>query len=407
MIPSFFIFVKKVMNYILFDDYGWDQMLPLTFTRPVSELRVGILKIREKWEVLLNSEISFLTREYLQVKYPSRIENDNILINSCLLPDHSIINEIHSLDHGYAIVSGDRILAVYLTKSETIDFHYNSKILYNKISIGHEVRLIDKPWQIFLLNGEEIINDFRLITNGRKSEKLSSTNNLINSENIFVEEDVKAEYITVNASAGPVYLGKNCEIMEGSLIRGPFALCKNSRIKMASKIYGPTTIGPGSVAGGEIKNSVIQGFSNKGHDGFLGNSVLGEWCNVGADSNTSNLKNTYSTIKLWNYKEEKYLDTGLMYCGLIMADHSKCGINTMFNTGTVVGVNANIVGTGYTKNFIPSFSWGGIDGFTVYDLSKALEVAGRVMSQRNLDFDDTERTILSEVFHITQKYRYF
>jgi len=395
------------MNYILFDDYGWDQMLPLTFTRPVSELRVGILKIREKWEVLLNSEISFLTREYLQVKYPSRIENDNILINSCLLPDHSIINEIHSLDHGYAIVSGDRILAVYLTKSETIDFHYNSKILYNKISIGHEVRLIDKPWQIFLLNGEEIINDFRLITNGRKSEKLSSTNNLINSENIFVEEDVKAEYITVNASAGPVYLGKNCEIMEGSLIRGPFALCKNSRIKMASKIYGPTTIGPGSVAGGEIKNSVIQGFSNKGHDGFLGNSVLGEWCNVGADSNTSNLKNTYSTIKLWNYKEEKYLDTGLMYCGLIMADHSKCGINTMFNTGTVVGVNANIVGTGYTKNFIPSFSWGGIDGFTVYDLSKALEVAGRVMSQRNLDFDDTERTILSEVFHITQKYRYF
>ena len=229
--------------------------------------------------------------------------------------------------------------------------------------------------------------------------------NLIAQENIFAEEGFKGEFATINASTGPVYLGKDSEIMEGSIVRGPFALCDHSTLKMGAKIYGPTTIGPNSKAGGEINNSVIFGNSNKGHDGFLGNSVLGEWCNIGADSNNSNLKNNYAIVKLWSYKEEKFIDTALQFCGLIMGDHSKCGINTMFNTGTVVGVSANIFGTGFPRNFIPSFSWGGAHGLSTFTLPKALDVAEKVMSRRNLPLDDKDKSILMAIFEKTDKYR--
>ena len=393
------------MNYILFDDHSWDQLLPLTFTRPVSELRVGILKIREKWEKLLNAETSVLTREYLQQKFPVHYQKDNILINSSLLPTYSLINKIKEIHEGQAILHRDRILAIRLPKSEALDFNYSSGLIRDKILISEELRFIDRPWHIIMLNGDEINSDFELITKNRKSAGPGNTINVLSPGNIFVEEGFKAEFVTINATTGPIYLGKNSEIMEGSVIRGPFALCENSTIKLAAKIYGSTTIGHNSTVGGEVKNSVIQGFSNKSHDGFLGNSVLGEWCNIGADSNNSNLKNNYADVKLWSYPEGKFISTGLQFCGLIMGDHSKCGINTMFNTGTVVGVNANIFGSGFPRNFVPSFSWGGPQNFTVFSISKAFEVAEKVMSRKNIPLDEKDRAILLHVFNLTEKYR--
>ena len=403
--PFFLPLKEKAMNYILFDDHSWDQMLPLTFTHPVSELRIGILKIKEKWEKHLNTEVSFLTRQYLQDKYPANFEKDNILINSSLIPAISIIEKIGQLTIGQAIIYQNRIVAARLSKNEAKDFNFTKDVIRENIPVSDELRFIDRPWHIFTYNGEEINNDFEILTRGRKSEVLSSTNNFISQEKIFAEEGVKAEFVTINATKGPVYLGKNTEIMEGSAIRGPFALCENSIIKMSAKIYGPTTIGPMSKIGGEVNNSVIQGFSNKAHDGFLGNSVIGEWCNIGASSNNSNLKNNYANVKLWSYPENNYINTGLQFCGLIMGDHSKCGINTMFNTGTVVGVCVNLYGSGFPGNFIPSFSWGGANNFTIYSMPKAFEVAEKVMAHRNIKFDQKDRLILMEVFKLTEKSR--
>ena len=264
---------------------------------------------------------------------------------------------------------------------------------------------LENIWELFSKNGEALEADFNLITAGRKSLALSATNQVIGTENIFVEEGAKVECAILNASTGPIYIGKDSEIMEGSIVRGPFALCDHSMLKLGAKIYGPTTVGPHSRVGGEVNNSVIFGYSNKGHDGFLGNSVLGEWCNIGADSNNSNLKNNYAEVKLWNYEKERFVSTGLTFCGLIMGDHSKCGINTMFNTGTVVGVNANIFGSGFPRNFVPSFSWGGAAGFTTYKLKDAFEVASRVFERRHCAFDETEQRILTHVFELTEKYR--
>jgi UDP-N-acetylglucosamine diphosphorylase/glucosamine-1-phosphate N-acetyltransferase len=264
---------------------------------------------------------------------------------------------------------------------------------------------IENPWDIFSKNGDAIKSDFELVTKGRKSLALSSTNQVIAAENIFVEEGAVVECAILNASTGPIYIGKDAEIMEGSIVRGPFSLGEHSALKLGAKIYGPTTIGPHSKVGGEVNNSVIFGFSNKAHDGFLGNSVLGEWCNIGADSNNSNLKNNYAEVKLWNYNKERFVGTGLTFCGLIMGDHSKCGINTMFNTGTVVGVNANIFGSGFPRNFVASFSWGGAAGFTTYKLKDAFEVASKVFERRSMVFDETEQEILTHVFELTEKYR--
>ncbi len=393
------------MNYILFDDSSWEQLLPLTFTRPVSEIRVGILTIREKWEKLLEEKTSTLSQGYLAVKFPLKVEADNILINASLLPSPEIIDQLLQLKPNEALVTGDRMLVARIDNTKTMDFKAESLTGLKTLEITSACAFIDHPWHIFQLNGDEIQRDFTLITTGRKSAPLSKTMNIINPGNIFAEEGFKGEFATINASNGPVYLGKDSEIMEGSVVRGPFALCEHSTLKLSTKVYGPTTIGPNSKAGGEINNSVIFGNSNKGHDGFLGNSVLGEWCNIGADSNNSNLKNNYAIVKLWSYKEEKFINTGLQFCGLIMGDHSKCGINTMFNTGTVVGVNANIFGSGFPRNFIPSFSWGGAQGLTTFTVPKAFEVAEKVMERRNMILDEKEKSILLEIFSRTEKYR--
>ncbi len=395
------------MNYILFDDKSWDNLLPLTFTKPTCEVRAGILTIKEKWEKLLNAKLSYLTKEYLQKKYTLNIDTDNILINGSLVPDSNLIEQVHNLKINEAIVKNNKILIVKLEKKDVAGFDFNTIDKYTNKEYSEDVVEIIWPWDIFRLNEENIKSDFDLLTKGRDSALLSNTNNVIGLENIFIEEGAKIEFATLNASTGPIYIGKDAEIMENSVIRGPFALCDHSVVKMAAKIYGPTTVGPHSKVGGEINNSVIFGYSNKAHDGFLGNSVIGEWCNLGADTNNSNLKNNYTEVRLWNYESKRFIKTGLQFCGLIMGDHSKCAINTMFNTGTVVGVNANIFGEGFPRNFIPSFSWGGAHGFTVYGIDKAFEVAEIVMERRGIKLNQIEKNILKEIFERTSKYRLF
>ncbi len=390
------------MNTILFDQANWENLLPLTFTRPVSELRIGILKISEKWEKYLGENVSFLTENYLQEKYKTNFESNNYYINGPVIPNPRLIDEIIELKEGEVLKFQDNIIAFISGKKISKPLDEISS--YKEIESFSEPLIINYPWDIFKNNGAELENDFKIITKGRTSQTLASTNRII-GENIFVEEGVVSDFATINAKNAYVYLGKNSEIMDGSLIKGSLAVCENSVLKLGAKIYGPTTIGPGCKVGGEVNNSVMLANSNKGHDGFLGNSVLGEWCNIGADSNNSNLKNNYSEVRLWNYQAERFIKTGLQFCGLIMGDHSKCAINTMFNTGTVVGVNANIFGSGFPRTFIPSFSWGGSQGFTVYTTDKAFETNHLVMMRRNIAFNEIEKAILLEVFERTRKYR--
>jgi UDP-N-acetylglucosamine diphosphorylase/glucosamine-1-phosphate N-acetyltransferase len=393
------------MNYILFDDKSSDNLLPLTFTRPVADIRIGILTIREKWEKMLNATTSTKTKDYLSKKYPSEftIDTDNVWINGAVCPNQKLVEEIKTLQPDQALLSSGLLIALNTGNGASFEIELSENI--TKFESHAKAVHVENPWDIFSKNGEAIKADFELITAGRKSLALSQSNQIIGVENIFVEEGAKVECAILNASTGPIYIGKDAEIMEGSIVRGPFSLGDHSALKLGAKIYGPTTIGPHCKVGGEVNNSVIFGFSNKAHDGFLGNSVLGEWCNIGADSNNSNLKNNYAEVKLWNYTKERFVNTGLTFCGLIMGDHSKCGINTMFNTGTVVGVNANIFGSGFPRNFVPSFSWGGASGFTTYKVKDAFEVASKVFERRSMEFDETEKEILTHVFELTEKYR--
>ncbi len=393
------------MNLIFFDDQSWDNLLPLTFTRPVANLRLGILTIREKWEHYLGNRGSFLSRAYLREKYPLSVSQDNILVNGAMLPDNHLVSEVKNLQSGHGIQKNNRLLAIRLPAGDVKSFSLSSAGQYTLKAFENELSIINYPWDIFSMNGPLLEQDFNIITKGSQSAEISSTNNLLAKENIFFEQGAKAEFVTLNATNGPIYIGKDAEIMEGSVIRGPFALGGHSVVKLNAKIYGPTTVGPHSKVGGEMNNSVILGYSNKAHDGFLGNSVIGEWCNLGADTNNSNLKNNYTGVKAWNYTKECFIRTGLQFCGLIMGDHSKSGINTMFNTGTVVGVNANVYGSGFPRNYIPSFSWGGAGGFKEYSLTKAFEVAEMVMKRRGIEFDAIEQNILRHIFETTKQYR--
>lgn len=391
------------MYYTLFDGPARNSLLPFTFTRPVAEIRIGILTIREKWENYLNSTTSTVTEDYLSDKWPRKEgigKGENIMINASFLPTPELVEQVKNLEAGQAIFHKDESIAFFSNENKEPDL-----TKYAAIQAEGDIFQIKNTWDIFSKNAEAISADFELLTQNRKTEPISPSNQTISPENIFIEEGAVVECAVINASEGPVYIGKNAVIMEGSLIRGPFALCENAVLKMGTKIYGGTTIGPFSTGGGEIKNSVLFGYSNKGHEGFLGNSVLGEWCNIGADTNTSNLKNNYAEVKLWNYETENFARTGLQFCGLMMGDHSKCGINTMFNTGTVVGVSANIFGAGFLRNFIPSFSWGGSGGMTTYKTEKAFEVAEKVMARRKIEFSEEEKAILEHVFEETKKWR--
>ena len=389
------------MNYILFDGTVRNALLPFTFTRPVADIRIGILTIREKWETQLGTTTTTLTEEYLQEKFPMVEMEQNIMINAAFVPNNELVALVQNLKTNQAIFAGDEVVAFFTTENqEEVDFD-----TYEIIDFDTNCIKIEHTWDIFAKNDQAIREDFELITADRTSQPIPKSVNVIAPENIFIEEGAKLEFVTLNASTGPIYIGKNAEIMEGSVIRGPFALCEEAQVKLATKVYGATTVGPHCRIGGEVNNSVLFGYSNKGHDGFLGNSVLGEWCNIGADSNNSNLKNNYEEVKLWSYETENFAKTGLQFCGLMMGDHSKCGINTMFNTGTVVGVSANIFGSGFPRNFVPSFSWGGASGFTTYLTKKAFEVAKVVMSRRHVDFTETDAKILEYVFEETKKWR--
>ena len=342
-----------------------------------------------------------LTEDYLEEKFPMVEMEQNVMINASFLPTLFLAEKIMELKENQAIFKDEEVIAFFTTDSqETVDFDH-----YEQIEFESEVLQIKNTWDLFSLNDIALKADFELITEGRKSKPIPEGVRFINKENIFIEEGAEILFSILNASKGPIYIGKDALVMEGSLIRGPFAMGEHSVVKMGAKIYGATTIGPYCTVGGELNNSILSGYSNKGHDGFLGNSVLGEWCNIGADSNNSNLKNNYSEVRLWNYETENFAKTGLQFCGLIMGDHSKCAINTMFNTGTVVGVSANIYGSNFPRNFIPSYSWGGAAGLSTYKLDKVNETAKLVMKRRNVDFDEKEKRILEYIFGITEKYR--
>jgi UDP-N-acetylglucosamine diphosphorylase/glucosamine-1-phosphate N-acetyltransferase len=389
------------MNYILFDGTVRNALLPFTFTRPVADIRVGILTIREKWELYLGYTTTSLTEEYLMEKFPMVEMEENVMINASFLPNEILVEMVLNLENNQAIVYKDEIVAFFTNDTqEEVDFD-----TYDLIEFEGDVLQIQNTWDIFEKNNSAIREDYDVLTQDRKSQPIPKSVNVIAPENIFIEEGAKMEFVTLNASTGPIYIGKNSEIMEGSVIRGPFALCEEAQVKLATKVYGATTVGPHSRIGGEVNNSVLFGYSNKGHDGFLGNSVLGEWCNIGADSNNSNLKNNYDEVRLWSYETEGFAKTGLQFCGLMMGDHSKCGINTMFNTGTVVGVSTNIFGSGFPRNFVPSFSWGGASGFTTYITKKAFETAKIVMGRRKIEFTEEDAKILEHVFEETKKFR--
>ncbi len=389
------------MNFILFDGPRRDHLLPFTFTRPVSEIRVGIMTLKERWEAFLKVSVTSLTEDYLSVKYPVSLEESNVFIDASVLPSNELLKAVKALRSGERLMSGKLIIAYLAAVSKSADELSEFDVVEFK---GGLVQ-INNTWDIFDKNADILQSDFDFITKGRKSQPISSTNQLIHPERIFLEEGAKVEFSILNATDGPIYLGKNSEIWEGSLIRGGLALCNNAIIKMGGKLYGATTIGPYSKVCGEVSNSVIFGYSSKGHEGYLGNAVLGEWCNIGADSNNSNLKNNYAKVRLWNYATESFEQTGLQFCGLMMGDHSKTAINTMFNTGTVIGVNSNIYVPGFPRNFVPSFSWGGASGFTAYQPAKAFDAAKVMMARRGVEFDEVEANILTHVFEVTKKWR--
>lgn len=387
------------MNPILFDDpIIRVNLLPFTYTRPIGNIRVGILTIDEKWEKWLGAKPSFQTAEYLGKKFPKKAAEKNLLINGAVCPDQKLVEAVKRLAAGHFLVKDQLLIAANTPEAEMAG--------HNTIAFNDPITVIDRPWKIFVENRAQLVLDFGLITAGRKSAGIADKHTVIyGEENLFVEEGVSAKAAIINAANGPVYLGKNSVIHEGAMIRGAFALCEGSHVNMGAKIRGDSTIGPHSKVGGEVSTSVIFGYSNKAHDGFLGCSVIGEWCNLGADTNTSNLKNTFDEVRLWSHAENRFIGTGLQFCGLMMGDHSKCSINTMFNTGTVIDVSSNVFGEGFPRNYIPSFSWGGAGGISSYKPEKAFETAMNAMKRRDRELDETEKNILEHVYHMTALHR--
>lgn len=383
------------MQLVFSDAQFWEDFLPLTFTRPTAELRCGILTFSERWQKLLETkEVSFLTEDFLQEKFIKPEKKESIFIVPNFLPSENVLQQIKNLKLGEALVYKNELLVakVYME-------HFSLKQIEKMTDIHEELVFFKQPTDLFSFNEKAINFDFELLTKNRNSAALSSTNGFLGDQkDLFIEEGASIEFSTVNTKTGKIYIGKNAEVMEGCNLRGPIALCEESKFNMGAKIYGATTIGPHCKVGGEVNNIVIFGYSNKGHDGFLGNSVIGEWCNIGADTNSSNLKNNYASVKLWNYRSKRFVDTGLQFAGLIMGDHSKTAINTQLNTGTVVGVAANIFKSGFPPNLIESFSWGGMKGDEKFKLEKAYEVAELAMARRKVPFTEVDRNILKFVY---------
>ena len=389
-------------NIILFDiNQQHLELLPLAFTRPIADIRIGILTIREKWERMLSGNYSYLTPDYMAGKYPAHFTDDNLFIAGHLIPDEELARQVNILNPGEALIDQQTVVAFRGSEADFRESRYA-----HTLESSRKLRYIQHLSDIFLLNGECLEADFKLITRGRTSQPLSPSNRIIGdpcfadgTSKIFVEPGAKAECAIFNVTNGPIYLGADSEVMEGSCIRAPFAACEHAYVNMGTKIYGATTLGPYCKVGGELNNVVMFGFSNKAHDGFLGNAVIGEWCNLGAGAVASNLKNDYSEIKLWNYPTRRFLPTHLQFCGLIMGDHSKAGINTMFNTATVIGVGVNIHGAGFPRNFVASFSEGGTAGFTDVQLPKFYAIAEKMMARRGRLLTEADKTIFEAIYN--------
>lgn len=381
------------MNIVLFDGEEWENFLPLTFTKPVAAVRMGILTFVERWEKITNKKVSFLTQNYLSEKFPADFQSENLFINPSFFPSKKLIDTILNLNLGQSIVYKNQLVAV-----KTVE--QTPTITVDVIDFDEEIIHIQHSWDLFTYNFEAIEFDFDLVTEGRTSQPISPTNGVLNPDRIFIEEGAFVEFATLNATDGPIYIGKDSFVMEGSMVRGGMALCEHATIKMGTKVYAGCTIGPHCKVGGELSNAIILGFSNKGHDGYLGNSVVGEWCNLGADTNNSNLKNNYDIVKLWSYKEKRFVKTGLQFCGVIVGDYAKAAINTQFNTGTVVGVCASIFQPGFPPNLIKHYSWGGNSDAPVYNLDRACEAAERMMARRKVEFTSADRKILEHIFNL-------
>ena len=389
------------MNYILFDGPFRQALLPFTYTRPVAELRVGGLTIKQKWERSLKDTVLVHTQDYLTRLFPLDKAQDNIWINAGVLPSKVLIEVLKALEIDQALYHGDVLVAYRSANYKEDSQDQLTSIMFS----GGDLNFIQNTWDIFAHNPREIANDISLLKNDAPSEALPDSVQAIAPEHIYVAKGAQMTFCTMNASEGPIYIGKNVTIMEGAMLRGPLFIAEGAVVKMGAKLYGGTTIGTYCKVGGEISNSMLMGYSNKGHDGYLGNSVIGFWCNLGANTNTSNLKNNYDPVRLWDYKTGLFAQTGLEFCGLMMGDHSKSAIGTMFNTGSVVGVSANIFGSGFPRNFIPSFSWGGAAGLTTYGLEKACLTAQRVMSRRSIDWTDHDQALFLSLFEQTKVYR--
>lgn len=397
-------------NIILFDDKDtWTDLLPIVYTRPISDIRIGILTIKEKWQKYFpDHDFSCLTAEYLSVKYPTNITDDNLFIAGNCCPDKNFADAVSVLGNGEALAYNGELVAYRGTMEGFKSVTLEEAAPYTASSLT----MLHQLYDIFLLNGSEMRRDYHIIIAGRESQPLSETCTIVGPYRlddgcpaIFIEEGATVEAVTLNTTGGPIYIGKDAVIMEGVCIRAPFAACRHSQVNMGAKIYGATTLGPYCKVGGELNNVVMIGYSNKAHDGFLGNAVIGEWCNIGAGTNASNLKNDYTEIKLWNYRAHRFLRTGLQFCGLIMGDHSKAGINCMFNTATVIGVGVNVHGAGFPRNFVASFSEGSVAGYTDVSVVKFFDIAKRMMARRGIELSETDKEIFESIYRIAENYK--
>lgn len=396
------------MHIILFDDETREHLLPLTYTRPVAELRLGLLTIREKWQhVFPEATMAYITQDYLAEKFPIDFGEENLVINGSALPSDQLCTLLQQMDMNEAFLLGGELIAAKLDERqfERLVKDQDIKELKGFDLEGTDFIKVNRLWDLYTNNFRAIQEDVERLASIRTFITPSDTNRVLGADQVYIEEGATVECATLNAKAGPIYISKGSEIMEGAMLRGPIAVGEKAKVKMGARIYGGTTIGPVCKVGGEVSNSILQGFSNKGHDGYLGNSVLGEWCNIGADSNSSNLKNNYGEVKLWSYPEEGFRLTGQQFCGLFMGDHSKCGINTMFNTGTVIGISANVFGAGFPRNFIPSFSWGGPQGLSTYRTDHAFDTVEQVMKRRSKEFSISDRLIMLRIFEDTARFR--
>ena len=398
------LFYFSAMNVALFDHPLIRlQLLPFTYTRPAAEIRMGILTITEKWQHYLGEHVGHLTQDYLANKFPGPKNLSNLLVvNGSICPDEDFMVAINALEQDQGLSQNGILLAARVSEYKSI----SALEELPTSEYAGELTIISRPWHIFKEAGSQIREDYRLLTQNRQSAPIDDKHTTVyNAENIFIEEGVSIKAAILNAEKGPIYLGKNSSVEEGAVIRGPFALGEDSTINAQARMRGDISIGPKCKVGGEVSNSVIFGHSNKGHDGFLGNSVVGEWCNIGAGTNVSNLKNNYTKVKVWDYAKEAFINTGEQFCGLMMADHSKCSINTMFNTGTITGVAANIFGAGFPRTLIPSFAWGGHAGFSTFKQNKVKEMATVSMARRDGVFDQEEEDIMNHLYRETQKFR--